>query len=142
MNDRTKFLLKNCQNPTLSLNDLKFPLQILSSLDIQCFFSNHMEMFFFARNSNFLVPSSFQPDRANLWYFEFRQVDLTEFKVWNLKGSTTPGCNATRIIKSKFAVKTQLLCIFFLLYFASLCRGPFIIQTWLYDLTKFNPKYV
>ena len=27
-----------------------------------------------------------QPDSVNLWYFKLRLLDLTEFKVWNIKG--------------------------------------------------------
>ena len=37
----------------------------------------------FATTSNLLIPISYQPDGAYLWYFKLRSFDQTEFIVWN-----------------------------------------------------------
>ena len=60
---------------------------------MQCYFTkvSHYQFvrqrnWVFTKNSNFLIPISLQPDAVNRWYFKLRLFDLTEFKVWNIKG--------------------------------------------------------
>ena len=40
----------------------------------------------FAKNLNALIPLSLQPGGVNLWYFQHRVFDLTEYTVLNMKG--------------------------------------------------------
>ena len=41
---------------------------------------------FFATNSDFLIPISLKPNVVNLWYFKLILFDLTELIAWNVKG--------------------------------------------------------
>ena len=46
----------------------------------------HKRNWVFATNSDYLFAISLQPDGINLWYFELRLFDCTEFIVWYIKG--------------------------------------------------------
>ena len=51
-----------------------------------------------------------QTDGVDFWYFKLRLFDLTEYIVWNIKGSNLSGCKDKGIKKWEFVAKTQFLC--------------------------------
>ena len=65
----------------------------------------------FATHSVFVKPISLQPYDVNLWYFKLTLFDLTELKIWNIKGLTTLGCNDIEFRKSEFVATTQFLWV-------------------------------
>ena len=68
----------------------------------------------FATNQNCLIPTSLQPDGANLWYFKFRIRTLSDRMCSKYQSSTTSGCRDIGINESEFVAK--FLSLFSLFY--------------------------
>ena len=71
------------------------------------------------QNFYFRITISLQPDNANLWYFNYRPVNLAEYNSWKLE----PDCKNINFRKLQFEASVQFIIILNFFFFSVLQFG-------------------
>ena len=82
----------------------------------------------FATNSNFLILISLGPKKSiHFWYFKLKNFDLTEYKVWNIKGlAEIEGLKITVCGKNSIPLFSKKNVPIFSIFPESLCFPYFL----------------
>ena len=77
----------------------------------------------FVTNSNFLILISLEPKKSiHFWYFKLKNFNLTEYKVWNIKGlAEIEGLKITVCGKNSIPLFSKKMFLFFQFFWESLC---------------------
>ena len=87
------------------------------------------------QNYNFRITISLQPNNANLWYFNYRPVNLAEYNSWKSK----PDCKNINFRKLQFEASVQFLLILKLFFFSTAVRvGEYDISNTIPDCDKYE----
>jgi len=87
------------------------------------------------QNFYFRITISLQPDNANLWYFNYRPVNLAEYNSWKLE----PDCKNINFRKLQFEASVQFILILKFFFFSTAVRvGEYDISNTIPDCDKYE----